>query len=434
MINEITSYIRNNGGTPWRALQILSRSAIKSDFIQKVTETFATRIVLIGIGLITGVIVARILGPEGRGLYAIAMTVATTGVQFGNLGLHASNTYFVAKDRALLPALVGNTFFVSFVIGGLGVSLAWILFSQWPNLAPIHGPLLVLALIWIPLGLAYMLMQNILLGIQEVRAYNKIELVMQLVSVALIGVVIIAHLVTVEIVFLMGYVTVVVSAIWAFWRIKPHLSQQPSLSLFLFKNNIQYGIKAYLAAFFAFLVLRADLLLVKYILDAEQAGYYSIAVNMADMIFMLPTVVATILFPKLSAMHNKIDKWNYSKRVISIAGLLLIFIAGLSALYAGAIIRLLFGNVYSPAVPAFVWLIPGILFLGFQAIAVQFLNSEGFPKIIVVVWGLALLINVGLNIYAIPKYGIIGASVVASISYFIVFLFVMLIIRRVIHE
>lgn len=433
MKSEIASYIQENGGTLWSAFRSLMRSVIASDFIRKIAETFATRIALIGIGLVISVIIARILGPEGRGLYAVAMAVAATGIQFGNMGLHASNTYYVAKDRTLLPLLVGNTFFVSFVFSII-VAFAWVLFQIWPILAPVHGTLLVLALSWIPLGLAYMLMQNILLGINEVRAYNKIELVMQIVSIALIGIAIIFHFVTVEIVFLIGLVTVLVGAIWAFRRIKPHLSHQLSFSLPLFKDNIQYGIKAYLAAFFAFLVLRADLLMVQYMIGAEQAGYYSIAVSMADMIYLLPVVTATILFPKLSSIPDNKEKWILSKKVILSASLILALLTAFAALFSGVIIRLLFGNVYAPAGPAFVWLLPGIYFMGVQSIAVQFLNSLGFPKTIVAAWGLALFINITLNIFAIPRYGIIGASIVSSLSYFMVFLFITLIIQKVIHE
>ena len=61
-------------------------------------ETYATRILLIGIGLVSAVIVARLLGPQGRGIYAVAAATGALGVQFGNLGLHTSNIYFVARD------------------------------------------------------------------------------------------------------------------------------------------------------------------------------------------------------------------------------------------------------------------------------------------------------------------------------------------------
>lgn len=431
MKNPLIVYINQHGGTPRLAWHSLVRNAIASDFVRKVAETFATRILLIGIALITGVIVARILGPEGRGLYAIAVTLATTGVQFGNLGLHASNTYFVAKDRTLLPALVGNTLFVSFVIGGLIACLALLLFFLWPNLAPVHGPLLAFALMWIPLGLAYMLMQNILLGIHEVRAYNKIELVMQIVGVTLIGVVIISHFVTVEIVFFMGLVTVAVSAAWAFWRIKPHLLLRPSFSFPLFINNIQYGIKAYLAAFFAFLVLRADMLMVKYMLGAEQAGYYSIAVSMADMTYILPVTAGAILFPKLSAIHNIDEKWDLTKKTAIGIAFVMTASTAIASLLVAPIIQLLFGKPFLPAAPAFIWLMPGIVMLSIASVFSSFIASVNIPAMVVILYFCMALLNVILNLYFIPLLGIIGASISSTISYTLCFTGIFIISKKV---
>ena len=66
--------------------------SLPSDFIQKILETFSTRVLLIIFSLATSIIIARSLGPEGRGLYALAITIGTMGVQFTNMGLHSSNT------------------------------------------------------------------------------------------------------------------------------------------------------------------------------------------------------------------------------------------------------------------------------------------------------------------------------------------------------
>ena len=73
---------------------------------------------------------------------------------------------------------------------------------------------------------------------------------------------------------------------------------------------------------------------------------------------------------------------------------------------------------------------PGMLFLGIHMVAVQLLNSIGYPKSVVIIWGLFSLFNVMVNLWAIPHYGIAGASVVSSISYFLAFAFVMWVIYR----
>ncbi len=415
----------------WQSLLRRCQRIRKSDFVEKVAETFATRILLIGIGLITSVIVARILGPEGRGLYAVAATIGAIGVQFGNLGLHASNTYYVARNRELLSTLVGNTIMVSFVLGGVGIGLTCIAFVFCPELAPVHGSLLVLSLVWIPFGLGCMLLQNLLIGIQHVHAYNKIELTTKIFGVGLVGLMVFLNKVTVERVFLAGLVALFISFLWTFWYLLGETPNFPKPSFVLFKENIRYGLKAYLAAFFAFLVLRLDLLIVKYMLGSEQAGYYSVAVNMAEMIYILPIIVGTILFPKLAALTHIREKWFLTRKTCLNIGVGMVSILVIAGLLAEPMVLLLYGKPFLPSILPFLWLLPGIFFIGLETVAVQFLNSLGLPIAVVGAWALTCFLNIGLNLMVIPTYGIIGASIVSSLSYAVVFLIVLWIGQKV---
>ena len=55
----------------------------------------------------------------------------------------------------------------------------------------------------------------------------------------------------------------------------------------------------------AFLVLRVDVLFVQLLLGSEETGYYAVAVGLADNVYLLPVVVATLLFPRLSATNDE---------------------------------------------------------------------------------------------------------------------------------
>ena len=57
------SLLADYDGSARMAILGIYRRALASDFVQKVLETFATRILLIGMGVVTGVHIARILGP-----------------------------------------------------------------------------------------------------------------------------------------------------------------------------------------------------------------------------------------------------------------------------------------------------------------------------------------------------------------------------------
>src|SRR6266478_5579978 len=175
----------------------LWRMAAGTELRRNVFESYGTRLLVVAVTFATAVVIARELGPTGRGLYAVAVAMGAIGVQFGNLGLQLSNTYHVAKDRALLPALIGNTLAV--VLGAWVVTLlGGIGFVFWPELSPVHGTLLMLALASVPVGLAYLLTQGLLLGVNEVRAYNQIECGSKLLALALISVPALLHRGTVK--------------------------------------------------------------------------------------------------------------------------------------------------------------------------------------------------------------------------------------------
>lgn len=392
-------------------------SFAQSDFIRKVLETFLTRIALIGIGLITTAIVARVLGPEGRGLWAVATTVGALGVQFGNFGFHSSNVYYAARDRSALRALTGNSLWVSFGVGVFGSIVMWIVFLFVPKIAPIHGLLLILSLLWIPFGLASLLLENLLLGIQEIRSFNIIELGTRIITVALLGLVIVMKAVTVEAVFATGLVAVFISFLCAYSRLKMNFSGYPKFSWILFKENIGFGFYAYLAAFFSFLLLQFDLLLVKNLLGDEQVGYYSTAAILANAVYILPEITGTILFPKISSMNEIAVKWKMAKRVAVGISLAIIFVIIAAVTLAGPVIKVLYGKAFVPAIPSFIWLMPGILFLSIGTVSQKYLGAIGYAGAMVTGPLAAFCFNIFCNLFLIKKYGIVGASVSSSLAY-----------------
>src|SRR6267154_480404 len=401
----------------------LWRIAAGTELRRNVLETYGTRVLVLIITFATAVVIARELGPTGRGLYAVAVTVGAIGAQFGNLGLHASNIYYVAKDRGLLPALIGNTLAVVFVacivaaLGGIG-------FAFWPNASPVHGTLLLLSLASVPVGLAYLLTQGLLLGVNEVRAYNNIECGGKLLALMLICVLALAQGSTVQLFFAATLSSVMITFFWALLRLRRVSEKPPRLSWTVFRQSIGLGSRAYTIAFFGFLLLRIDLLMVKYMLGATEAGYYSISQVLAENTMMFPVVIGSLLFPKLSAMEEREEKLRLANKAVLVTAALMLPIVVIAALVAAPVISAAFGERFLPAASPFAWLMPGTYFLGIEAVMVQLLNSEGFPPIIVVAWIADTIINVALNFWAIPRYGIAGASIVSSVCYFLMFLIV----------
>lgn len=385
--------------------------------MRKVAETFGTRVFLFAIGLATSILVARTLGPEGRGLYAVAIAVGAVGAQFGNFGLHASNTYCVSKNPELLPELLANTLVVSLGLGTIGCLATAGIFMAWPQIAPLHGTLLALALAIIPPSLGYMLCQNLLLGIHEVRKYNKIEIASKVLGTLLLVMLVLFRAITPGNAVLVSILSFVASLACCTVVLLQRVPRLVAPSLQLFGENIRYGAKAYLTALFSFAVLRIDLIVVKYVLGAEPVGYYSIAVSMTDVMNTFPATVAILLFPKLSALASIEDRWRLALKVAYGVGAAMVMLAIVGALAAHPFIRLLFGSAFMPAVPAFVWLMPALVAISLTSIFSAFVASENIPFGLVFLYAGMTILNIGLNFVLLPRYGIVGASLASVVTY-----------------
>lgn len=408
--------------TLWHRIEHVKQRLTASDFAHKVVQTYATRVILIAVGLVSSVLVARALGPSGRGLFTVATALGAIGVQFGNLGLHSSNTYYVSKEPGLLGALVGNSLVVGILVASAGSAFAGGVFLLWPTLAPVHGLTLVLALIAVPLGLTYLLLQNLVLGINAVKAYNVIEVIAKVLTVLFIGVVLLLRAATVESVLIVTLLGSLVAAGAAFIRLYPLCKQGLAPSWKLFKLTLDYGFRVYLASFFSFMLLRADLLIVQYKLGPEQAGYYSVAASMADLLIMFPSVVASILFPRLSAMTDLQMQRHQFRRATVVTGLVMLLMSAAATLLARPAIQILYGRDFLPAVPPFLILAVAAIAYGMNSIVSIYLASVGFPWFSVYAWFVAFVVNVLLNLVLIPVQGIRGSAWASLACYTLVVL------------
>lgn len=411
----------------WARLEQVCRTAVHSDFIRKVAATYSTQVLVVLLGIITSALIARVLGPAGRGEYSVVVAWGMIGMQFGNLGLHASNIFYVAKDRRLLAPLAGNSLVVSLiaamVFGLISCALIW----TRPGIVPARGALLVLAWIWAAVSLACLLVQNLLMGVHDVVGYNKTELWKRVFSIGLVAAVIACHWVTPRSVVIVSLMAIAWGLVYALWRLRKFAMGFPIPSLDLFRKTLGFGAKAYLVAFFAFLVLRADLLMVNHYLGARQAGYYSIASTLADYLLLLPAAIAAILFPKLSGTQDAEHSLLWAKKSTLGSAAILLPTVAVAALAVRLVVRILFGAAYLPAVGAFLFLTPGIFFLGVETVLVQYLNSIGIPVSVIVAWVITCIINIAVNVWAIPRFGISGASAVSSVCYALIFVFVLMI-------
>jgi O-antigen/teichoic acid export membrane protein len=63
------------------------------------------------------------------------------------------------------------------------------------------------------------------------------------------------------------------------------------------------------------------------------------------------------------------------------------------------------------------WLLPGIGFYAINTVLMNLFASCGMPPIVVYSPLVALVVNVGLNLWLIPAMGFVGAAISSSVAY-----------------
>ena len=91
--------------------------------------------------------------------------------------------------------------------------------------------------------------------------------------------------------------------------------------------------------------------------------------------------------------------------------------AAVSLTVAEPVIGFLYGPAFLQSVDAFLWLMPGIVFLSVNTMLVNLFAAEGMLRVPITGALLGLLANVALNVALIRDHGIVGAAVASTVAY-----------------
>jgi O-antigen/teichoic acid export membrane protein len=375
--------------------------------------TVGSRFLLLFFGFANSIIYARFLGPEGRGVVFLVITIATAIVQFGNLGLYASNTYLVARDKSVLGGLIANSVWVSLWVGG--ISLVTVLVMQLLRYsAGVSGSYLWFAAAFAPPILFYMLGVNLLVGVNRFKTFNLFEIANRSVNFAFI---LLAGFFSLKVEGFLGLSLVanILVGIALWWLLKRSYGDGFHFRTSLFGSGFHYATKAYLIALLGFLVFRGNVFLLKRFGGFDQLGYVSICFNLVEVMIILPTSVGLVIFPNL--VRQQAEKWKITFKNTVIVGILMLIACLVLAIIAKPFIAFIFGARFLPAVPILYWMLPGILFLSMISILSQYLAASGFPPLLVGVWLLALVIVLTMGCFLIPDLKGVGVALSFSAGY-----------------
>ncbi|MFV0259230.1 MAG: lipopolysaccharide biosynthesis protein [Acidimicrobiales bacterium] len=384
--------------------------------VRAAAATFATQI---GVGIVALahiVVVARALGPAGRGELVFLTTTAGLAGFVATLSAHEGLANQAGADPARRGVLVANAAGLALVLGGLG-GLA---------LFTLLGPLQLFAIVGdqaaaaaaaaaVPGVVAFSYLTYLTRADHAFGVANRALLAVSVslfagdTALAVVGELTVRRAVTI---WALSYP--VGCAPLVRHLLRSHGIRRPDLGLA--GASVRFGLKAHGAGLLNTGSYRMDTWLLGALAGAGPLGIYSVAVAWFETLFLLPTAYAAVARPGIvEADLDEVGERTESAFRLALIG---VIAAGVGlALLAPVVCGRLFGPDYAAAATELRLLVPGAMGIAAVKVLGGALTARGRP--VLETLGVAAGFAVGAVAYLvlIPRFAAEGAAVATSLSY-----------------
>ena len=367
-------------------------------------------VLILALGLGTGVFTARILGPSGRGeLTAIIMWPQFLAYMF-TFGLPESLLYALKRTPEREPELVGAALVLGITVSGVAVLTGVFAIPYWLHsysAAATHEAQWVM--LTAPISLISLLLMSNLRARSAFGHFNRLRFLQPLLMFAALLVLFAIHRLnpfTAALAYLLAGLPIFFWQLdWLRKAIKPCLNSFRSVN----RGLISYGVRAWGTDLLGTLGSQVDRVLVVALLSQTNMGLYIVAQSLARVINIIPSSIIPVLMPK-AAGHSPNDAIMLTSRATSIALLCMIVAIIPLLLLASVILRWFYGAAFVAATLVFQLLVGEAVLRGIVSILAQSIMALGRPGLVTILQGVGLAVTVLLLALLVPRWGLVGAG------------------------
>lgn len=381
------------------------------------------RALMAGVRLLSAILIARILGPGGYGVFQFALTASIIAATLADFGFGIANNYLASRYPHLRAKLFVNALIFVGVLGtitAIGTAAAiWAFRSHYfPELPETY-------LWWIPLSIPIQALQISLIGLTYGANRFKDKMIGTFLHyiIFLAAIVLFASLdyLSINILMPLWIVGLGISSLYwigVLWKDVPSV---PRWDRAVLKEQLSYGRNSYLYNAAHMLNFRLDLFLVAFFLKAEHVGWYALATSITEALLYLPKALSNVV---LTETATELQKGIKSNHHLVYKGIILIIGAAImgTTILAPFLLPLIFSSNFIPAIVPLLLLLPGTLAMALGIIAAYHLFGIGRafqPSLAALI---ATAITIILDLLLIPLLGIQGAALASTIAYIVFFL------------
>ena len=405
-----------------RAATGLSRSLgvrwfFRSRFRRALGATFLAQVGALGIGALSGVLAARLLGPQGRGELTALTLWPMTLMCVVPVGINSALVFHAGKQRFGFPALWTAGTLIGLLQTVLVIFVGLVVLP--PALHSYPVPAQHLALVF--LGFAPVIIlggqpSSLLHGKLHFAAYNVLRTIAPAAyTLGLLGLFLSRRPYLRDIVACqIAGVVLAAGSGYALLCRKERLRWVWDTKAF--KSLLSFGWKTQLSDVTVFVNQRADQLLLSVFVSPRQLGLYVVAVTVTSLVGVFPRAIGLVTYATGSNASPS-DAGRIISR--SLRASLLWLGAGCSLLFVIVpwLIPLAFGRDFAGSVWACRILLPGSVALGLSQVLYDGARALDQPALPSYAEGCSLIATAACLYVLVPRYGFVGAAVASTLAY-----------------
>jgi O-antigen/teichoic acid export membrane protein len=393
--------------------------------------TFFTQIIVAVTGLVTTIMMSRILQASGMGVYSFVQTVISVSVLVGTLGIGFSNTYFLGSKKYSLTVLFWNSLFLGALLSVFSI-LGIIVFNIiHPSLfRNIDHVFILIAIASVPFYLISTFLQSLLLGAHKIFFYNAVFIanrVFDLVAI-LIFLFIFPSVITALIILGLSGVINLISSFYFLWKINPLL--KPQFDIAAMADTMSFGLKGQLGSMAQVIDINIAIFLLNFFLTPAAVGIYSIALFLGLALKFVPDSLGTVLFPRVSMETREGVSEVIANKSCRISLFLTLLFGILLAIFSPLAMEV-FGRDFTGGYTVLRILIIGMVFSSIPKVLGNYIIGKGYPMYYALISFISLFFNFLVGITLIPRFGINGAAMAATVSYIFASITFILVFRKI---
>jgi O-antigen/teichoic acid export membrane protein len=397
-----------------------------------IARTFLVQIPNYILTLAAGILVTRQLGPEAKGALMLMTANVQLLVMFLGLNIPGAIQFFMANKK-IPPARLSMIAFALLIITTAILFLVLFIIPQTGNLflaenyeATFFKSYILISFFMTNFGAITI---GFIQGSFRFKELNYLTLINSILNFAVFGSLFYCdynHLFEVglkEILFFYIVISFVNAGIgYLFFKKDLKTTLFSKFSSDDIKTMAAFLIPSYFSILVNFFNYRLTIWQVNYYEGTENLGYFSLALNFAQMMLLVTISINTVLFPYFSAKSEWKDALKDFGFVIKVNGVIMFFASLFLVLFSWFLVPFFYGSAFKPAVNAVQILSVGTFFCSQSQVFGHFLGARNRNWVNTFVYAIALLCVASLGPVLIPIFGIEGAAIASSASYVLMFI------------